>query len=130
MEYYKNQIKLFLLDLLDENEGSFINFRLNDIMNEAYNKFEHCIINDKCLNKLEILLKELHINEEENKNKIFNILKGNELFKYLKDIDDVIKIDEEKSNKTINFSNIFNIIFLYPSLFNEKIKKNFTEKNC
>ena len=128
MEYYKNQIKLFSLGLLDEKEGSLINFGLKDVMNEAYKKFEHCIIDDKCLNKLESLFKELLINEEENKNKIFEILKGNELFKYLKDIDDAIKIAEEKSNKTLKFYYFLIIFSLHPSFFNNKIKRSLLKK--
>jgi hypothetical protein len=92
LNYYEKQV-IFPVHLLDEIDNSYQNFGLNIVLNEVYKKFESCIIGENDLKKLK---KYLNVKENENnkiyddekeklqKEKIFNILDGNILYKYIK----------------------------------------------
>ena len=111
--YFKNKTKIFPVHLLDEMDGTK-NFGLKTVLEEAYNQFENCIIDEDDLKELQENLKNFNTNKKNDeyeiievkskKSKIFDILNknGNTLYKYIQEIDDVIDSAKAESLSTIN----------------------------
>lgn len=135
--YYERYVKIFPVHLLDEINGSCKNFGLKTLLNEVYNRFQGCIIQDYELNKLKQFLKDKDdyissnidkkcINELENtkKQEIFRILDNNILYKYIKEIDDIIISAKEQSAVTIyNYSIFGGVLGILGFLSSRAIKK-------
>ena len=128
--YYRNEIKIIPVHLLNENDGSCKSFGLKTLLIETYTKFEKCIIKDDEREKLEEYLKDLNINENKlnnmemnvtEKKNIPNILSQNKLYKYMDEINEIIKTNQPDNN------NVYLIIVLLLGLFSLPIFKLFKE---
>lgn len=98
MAYYNEQIKVFPVHLLDENDGSCNNFGIKTVMEAAFDKFKHCIIEEDDLNNI------YEIRDDPNRIKeIFNLLERKEIYKYFKDIDDILIYSISQSESVISF---------------------------
>lgn len=115
MAYYNEQIKVFPVHLLDENDGSCNNFGIKTVMEAAFDKFKHCIIEEDDLNNI------YEIRDDPNRIKeIFNLLERKEIYKYFKDIDDILICSISQSESIIyNYSILFSALsfFIVPSWF-------------
>lgn len=98
MAYYNEQIKVFPVHLLDENDGSCNNFGIKTVMEAAFDKFKHCIIEEDDLNNI------YEIRDDPNRIKeIFNLLERKEIYKYFKDIDDILIYSISQTESVISF---------------------------
>lgn len=125
MAYYKEQIKVFPVHLLDENDGSCNNFGIKTVMEAAFDKFKHCIIEEDELGLLNVVMDDYQKENSDDKQniikEIFNLLEGREIYKYFKDIDDILSLSISQSESNIvNYaitSSILSFVFIVPSLF-------------
>jgi len=107
MIYYNKQIKVFPVHLLDETDGSCKNFGIKTVMEASFEKFKHCIIEDNELNLLDDIMDDYQKeNSDDRPNRIkeiFNLLEGKEIYKYFKDIDDILSSSIIQSESVISF---------------------------
>ena len=142
---FNNLVKIFPVHLLDEPNNLCRNFGLKTMLEEVYNKFQNYIIDDDDLNKLKGFLKNNHEqiiiqNNQSNKNiirnRIFEILNnkikngnnGNILYRYIKDIDDVIINAKIESEDIINSYSIGSIFIGFFGFFTSSLIKYFKKK--
>ena len=121
MAYYNEQIKVFPVHLLDENDGSCNNFGIKTVMEAAFDKFKHCIIEEDDLNNI------YEIRDDPNRIKeIFNLLERKEIYKYFKDIDDILTYSISQSESVIsNYSIVLcvlSFLIVPPWLFMTSLK--------
>ena len=133
MTYYNKQIKVFPVHLLDENDGSCYNFGIKTVMEAAFDKFKHCIIEEDDLDCLNVIRDDYQKENSDDKpnriNEVFNLLEGKEIYKYFKDIDDILSLSINQSELVIShYSNIsifLGLLIIVPSLFYmERLKTN------
>lgn len=125
MTYYNKQIKVFPVHLLDENDGSCYNFGIKTVMEAAFDKFKHCIIEGDDLDCLNVLRDDYQKENSDDKpnriNEIFNLLEGKEIYKYFKDINDILSLSINQSESVIshysNISILYGLLIIVPSLF-------------
>ena len=93
MAYYNEQIKVFPVHLLDENDGSCNNFGIKTVMDAAFDKFKHCIIEEYELDFLNDIRDDYQKENSDDKpnriKEILNLLERKEIYKYFKDINDI-----------------------------------------
>ncbi len=137
MTYYNKQIKVFPVHLLDENDGSCNNFGIKTVMEAAFDKYKHCIIKEEELDYLNDITDDYQKENSDDTpnriNEIFNLLEGKEIYKYFKDIDDILSLSISQSESDISFysgiSSILGFIFIIPSLFYvERLKTKLLNK--
>ena len=134
--YLNEKIKAFPVQLLDDPEKSNKKFGLKDVLDESFNQFKKYIINDDDINKIKIILSKNENNliknekKEEIKDNIFKILNQNEniMYKYIKDIDDLIRHAKDACISSINTYSIeclfLGILGIFTIHFLKKCKKN------
>ena len=117
--YFEKKTKVFPVHLLDEMNLSCQNFGLKTVFEKAYEQFKNYIIDGKELKEIESYLSKnednLIINNENDnkinfndKKRIFDILNNNEniMYKYIKDIDDLIVPAKIESISSINYYSV------------------------
>ena len=109
MAYYNEQIKVFPVHLLDENDGSCNNFGIKTVMDAAFDKFKHCIIEEYELDFLNDIRDDYQKENSDDKpnriKEILNLLERKEIYKYFKDIDDILSYSINQSDSAIfNYS--------------------------
>lgn len=135
MNYYYNQVKVFPVHLLDENDDSCSNFGLKTVMEAAFEKFKNCIIEENELDLLDNIMNDYQKeNSDEKPNRIkeiFNLLEGKEIYKYFKDIDDVLNSSIDQSKSVISKYTIYafalsilNLAIIPSFIYMNKLKKN------
>lgn len=134
LKYYKDQVKVFPVHLLDEDDGECNNFGLKTVLNAAFSKFGKCIINEEDLLKLENNLtyknNDFSSGIDIKKKEIIEILNKNDnlLYKYIKNIDDIITSAKNESENYINsysfYSAFLGIFGFFTSSLLKGIKKN------
>jgi small GTP-binding protein len=131
MAYYNSKIKVFPVHLLDENDGSCNNFGIKTVMEAAFDKFKHCIIEEEELGYFNDIRddyqKEISDDRPNRIREIFNLLEGKEIYKYFKDIDDILSCSISESESVISYylKVFFALNILFPSfLLMKSIKTN------
>jgi GTP-binding protein EngB required for normal cell division len=131
MAYYNSKIKVFPVHLLDENDGSCNNFGIKTVMEAAFDKFKHCIIEENELGYFNDIRddyqKEISDDRPNRIREIFNLLEGKEIYKYFKDIDDILSCSISESESVISYylKVFFALNILFPSfLLMKSIKTN------
>ena len=142
---FYNLVKIIPVHLLDEPNNSCRNFGLKTMLEEAYNKFQNYIIEDNDLNKIKSFLKNNHdqtsiqndgTNKKDIRNNIFELLNnkskngnnGNILYRYIKDIDDLIISAKVESESTINKYSIGSIFIGFFGFLTSRIIKFLKKK--
>ena len=113
LKYYSEYVKIFPVHLLDDKSSK--NFGLRTVLEEAYDCFKNCIIekNDKTKingiisNNLMESINQKIIKKENKKirnQKIIDILnqRDNILYKYIKDINDIVEPAKTESEALVN----------------------------
>ena len=153
IDYFQNYTKIFPVHLLDEIKGSCKKFGLKMVLQEAYNLFKKCIIDDKDIDKLKELLKNkdnLYIDEKNKEEdiivkrkwqkEIFDIINKdnkNIIYKHMSSINDVINSASKESKNSIfkysigysllGFMGFFELPFLKP-LIKKQLLLQISEK--
>ena len=133
MKYYNEQLKVFPVHLLDENDGSCRSFGIKKVMEASFEKFKNCIVEKNELEMLDNIIDDCQKENSDERSyrfkEIFNLLEGKEIYKYFKDIEDILNSSISLSNSVIShYSNVafalsFLSFILIPScLYMKKIK--------
>jgi GTP-binding protein EngB required for normal cell division len=135
MKYYKQQVKVFAVHLLDENDDSCRNFGIKTFMEAAFERFKYCIVEDNELEMLDNIIndyqKENYDDKPNRVKEIFNLFEGKEIYKYFKEIDDVLTSSINQSNSVISkysligmgASFLLNLLLVLPVFFLKFIKE-------
>ena len=130
-KYFKEKTYIFPVNLLDEYEFSIKNFGLKTVLKEVYTRFKNCII---CGEDIEEIKQNLKKTEKKDKKIVFlkkqEILytlnkNGNNLYKYIKEINDVMINAKIYSESTINNYSIASGILGLFGIFTSFLLKNF-----
>ena len=136
MKYYKQQVKVFPVHLLDENDGSCSNFGIKTFMEAAFEKFKNCIVEENDLEMLDnIMMDDYQKDNSDDKpsrtKEIFNLIEGKEIYKYFKDIDDILTSSVSQSNSVISHYSKYgfglsflNFLFIPSFIYLKNIKKS------
>lgn len=139
IKYYNEYVKIFPVHLLDDKSTK--NFGLRTVLEEAYNSFKHCIMEENDKKKIKEILsinlvrsQSKQFNEKENKKirnqEIIKILNQNEniLYKYIKDINDIVDTAKTDSELIVNrysyISAFLGLLGIVTSPLIEQFKKN------
>lgn len=139
MKYYKQQVKVFAVHLLDENDDSCRNFGIKTFMEAAFERFKNCIVEDTDLDMLDNIMndyqKENYDDKPNRVKEVFNLLEGKEIYKYFKEIDDILISSIDQSNSVISkyslrgrIASIVNILFISPMIILDKIKEHLLDE--
>ena len=133
MIYYNQQVKVFPVHLLDENDGSCRNFGIKTVMEASFEKFKNCIIEENELDILDNIMVDCQKENPDDRpyraREIFNLLEGKEIYKYFRDIDDILisSINQSKSvisqysSYAVGLS-LLNFIFIPSFLYMKSLK--------